>query len=72
VSKTLVSAANPVNERAADPGSESFEMVTGLLPKNAARKLDGERTSLPGQHPLATVKEACAPQICSVSIIRPR
>ena|SRR5215813_2082472 len=30
---------------------------------------DGERTPLPGQHPLATDKEACAPQICSVLLV---
>jgi hypothetical protein len=33
-----------------------------------ARKLDGERTPLPGQHPLTTDKEACAPK-CAVSLI---
>lgn len=44
-------------------------MATSLLPKNAARKLDGERTPSPGQHPFsATVKEACAPK-CAVFLI---
>src|SRR6266566_5684716 len=37
-----------------------------------ARKLDGERTSLPGQHPLATVKKTCAPQMCSVPNFSPQ
>ena len=41
---------------------ESFEMVTVLLPRNAVPKLDGERTPSPGQHPLTTDKEACAPK----------
>ena len=35
--------------------------------KRGAKKLDGERTSLPGQHPLATVKKTCAPK-CAVSL----
>ena len=48
------------------PGSKTLEIVTGLLPKNADRTQNGERTPSPGQHPLATDKEACTPQICSV------
>src|SRR5205814_9753693 len=47
------------------PGSKTFEMLTLLLPKTALRKLDGERTSSPGQHPLATDKKR-APPICGV------
>jgi hypothetical protein len=50
------------------PVSKAFEMVTLLLPKNADLKLDGERTPLPGQHPLATVKKTCAPK-SAVSLI---
>jgi hypothetical protein len=46
-------------------GSKTFEMVTVLLPKNADRTQHGERTSSPGQHPLATDKEACAPNFAA-------
>ena len=48
---------------------ESFKMVTVLLPKNADRRQDGERTPSPGQHPLATVKEACAPKSAAFDVL---
>ena len=44
-------------------GSESSEMVIGTVTKNADPTRNGERTPSPGQHPLATDKEACAPKL---------
>jgi hypothetical protein len=40
-----------ISDQGRGKGVGCFEIVTILLRKNAARKLDGERTSLPGQHP---------------------
>ena len=40
-----------------------------MLPKNADRTQNGERTPSPGQHPLATDKEACAPKSAASLIL---
>ena len=34
-----------------------------IVPQNADRTKDGGRTPCPGQHPLATDKNACAPNL---------
>src|SRR5438094_1107841 len=33
------------------------------------RGRDGERTSLPGQHPFSNDKEACATNLCALSVV---
>jgi hypothetical protein len=64
-----------------DPTSETFDIncCNSDMPREPSAKCkrarSGERTSSPGQHLLATDKEACAPNLqrpyFSSSVIRP-